>query len=1197
MKTISYIIQVLALVGLMLASGQVQAQLFDQAKFPFVLRAPGQNTNQAGSFHTDGNDFVTVTNVNGSGNLYYGNDTISACAAVVVLDSAFNVKRTASFTIDSVIGLGGGCVNCSFGSNYGRHPTYSNGKAHFFVWPDSTKLGMKINGVHYARPAVGRQRAYIAMDTAGVIQTVDYFNFSPGNDYNMPAPFHVYHGDTQFVAFDYRDTLSITGQPQQFTTTTNTSIVIARNAAGQVFWHYQAPSPVGYTTVVYDLRAVEGGNVVLFHRHSISGGAQTYFLTEINGATGAEVWKDTMSTLILPKTKKINGEHYLIGQVTAANNSFKIGNAVVTAPNGLRDFVAKRSANGNWQVLFSQPHVLQFEDLHLEQDGSIVLVGSVVGNTTSGTATTTKFFGSLGSTVTGASDGFIGRLSPSFVPDLFEVYGGTQRYTQIPFAGGIAHNEAIGGLIKKNGKFYILGNFSIDIALGGFALFENSLPAGTTTIASSPFLASFTLASFDKDTIIGKLFHDDNGNNMQDPGEPGVGGTVVKLIPNKYAMTDSDGKFQFLVDPGTYNLTIPNPGYFSATPDTIAVTFTGFGAVDTSAKFALTFSDTVKDMSLTILGPSLLRANGTSFQLRYTNRGNYPTGGQVVYIRPSLFNIANTIPPPTSTSGDTLYWDYTNLAPLGYAPIIINGTGPSPVVNWIGASVFHTAYVTPTVMDTLPTNNYDTMVQVISAAYDPNNKVARPESGLSQPQVAAGEYIEYTINFQNTGNDTAFLVVLRDTLDHTKLNVESLEITGATHAVETILSDEGNLAFWFENILLPDSTTNLAGSQGAVHFRIKPLPHLLSGDTIYNTASIYFDGNPAIVTNTTATPITAQVQVVSLSESICVGDSIDVTYATSGLFGGGNSFSFILSNEYGSFINPTTLATVSGNTGGQIRLKVPSGIASSNYRLRVSATTAAVTSLPYINTLRLNAQPTVILNPVGGVCEDADAITLSAIPTGGSYSGAVSTEVFNPALLGVGTQTVYYTFTDAYGCVGSDTMAIEINSLPAVSVSNMDIELTLSSETVAVPSHQPAGGTFSGPFATLFDLTDPMAVVVTSADTGTYELYYTYVDLDGCEATDTAVVTLSLATGVNDVLNNYGLYVYPNPANGLLTVESTNGAANFAIYDLSGKQMLLHQAATGTTQVDISNLAPGMYFYQFINQDGLAMGTEKLVVE
>jgi hypothetical protein len=59
------------------------------------------------------------------------------------------------------------------------------------------------------------------------------------------------------------------------------------------------------------------------------------------------------------------------------------------------------------------------------------------------------------------------------------------------------------------------------------------------------------------------------------------------------------------------------------------------------------------------------------------------------------------------------------------------------------------------------------------------------------------------------------------------------------------------LTFHFPNIQLPDSLSDPEGSKGFVQYRIEPIAGLPMGTDINNTAYIYFDYNPAIVTNTT----------------------------------------------------------------------------------------------------------------------------------------------------------------------------------------------------------------------------------------------------------------------------------------------------------------------------------------------------------
>jgi uncharacterized repeat protein (TIGR01451 family) len=147
-------------------------------------------------------------------------------------------------------------------------------------------------------------------------------------------------------------------------------------------------------------------------------------------------------------------------------------------------------------------------------------------------------------------------------------------------------------------------------------------------------------------------------------------------------------------------------------------------------------------------------------------------------------------------------------------------------------------------------DNTDTLVQLLLGAFDPNNKLCNPIDTLNRTKVQNGnEWIDYVINFQNTGTDTATTVRIVDKLSPL-LDHNTLEVMGGTHAFIPIIKGD-ILHFEFSNIDLPDSNVNKQASMGAVYFRIKPKSTLVNGDTIKNTASIYFDYNEPVTTNTT----------------------------------------------------------------------------------------------------------------------------------------------------------------------------------------------------------------------------------------------------------------------------------------------------------------------------------------------------------
>ncbi|HAD11403.1 MAG TPA: hypothetical protein DCF33_03085 [Saprospirales bacterium] len=135
-------------------------------------------------------------------------------------------------------------------------------------------------------------------------------------------------------------------------------------------------------------------------------------------------------------------------------------------------------------------------------------------------------------------------------------------------------------------------------------------------------------------------------------------------------------------------------------------------------------------------------------------------------------------------------------------------------------------------------------------AFDPNDKQGFPTGVGEDHNIRPGQELEYLIRFQNTGTDTAFNVMIRDTLS-AFLDPASVRPGASSHPYTWSLSGEGVITFMFKNILLPDSNINEPASHGFVQFRIAQQPNLPLGSVIENDAAIYFDFNAPIITNTT----------------------------------------------------------------------------------------------------------------------------------------------------------------------------------------------------------------------------------------------------------------------------------------------------------------------------------------------------------
>jgi hypothetical protein len=105
----------------------------------------------------------------------------------------------------------------------------------------------------------------------------------------------------------------------------------------------------------------------------------------------------------------------------------------------------------------------------------------------------------------------------------------------------------------------------------------------------------------------------------------------------------------------------------------------------------------------------------------------------------------------------------------------------------------------------------DQFCREVTAAYDPNDKQGFPMGFGPDHRIEDNTDLDYFIRFQNTGNDTAFTVVLRDDLSPF-LDITTLRPGASSHPYTLDIVSGRTLKFTFDNILLPDSTTNEAAS-------------------------------------------------------------------------------------------------------------------------------------------------------------------------------------------------------------------------------------------------------------------------------------------------------------------------------------------------------------------------------------------------
>lgn len=157
--------------------------------------------------------------------------------------------------------------------------------------------------------------------------------------------------------------------------------------------------------------------------------------------------------------------------------------------------------------------------------------------------------------------------------------------------------------------------------------------------------------------------------------------------------------------------------------------------------------------------------------------------------------------------------------------------------------------------DSNAANDKATLCSTVVNSYDPNLIEVHQLSNGNEFQggnilTTAGtrelDKLYYTVRFQNTGTAPAIDIEVRDTLDDNALRLPSLLMIESSHDYEIALI-ENILICKFNNIYLPDSTTNIEESNGHFTYSIELLADV--SEPVSNRAAIYFDNNEPVITN------------------------------------------------------------------------------------------------------------------------------------------------------------------------------------------------------------------------------------------------------------------------------------------------------------------------------------------------------------
>ena len=417
--------------------------------------------------------------------------------------------------------------------------------------------------------------------------------------------------------------------------------------------------------------------------------------------------------------------------------------------------------------------------------------------------------------------------------------------------------------------------YSYGWSSGGTTGTINSLPYGPywlyVTDATGCTASNYTYLPYDATatdcycTISGTIYNDTNSNCTQDAGETGIPNIQVYCSGRGYTYTDAAGNYSFQVPTGTYTVSETVLGFYPLAPcqtNNILVSATAATGCVNTVNFA-NVAVPIHDMHMSTwdFQPPVIGNVYTKISV-ISNDGTVTEDSVLATYKPDgqIFEPATT--PSGIFNGSPYYYNtaagYPSMLPGAQATYYMNYNVPTNIP--IGTNVLFKdtiAYIAPAsnwLNDYSPWNNTNYFTTTTVAAYDPNFKEVNPKgTGPTGLITYADTTLEYMVHFQNTGSWAAQNIIVVDTIDN-NLDWTTLRPEYMSAPCKVTMQQVGAakvVKFTFNNINLPTKATNAMLSNGMFTYTIKTMSGLPLGSQFRNRASIYFDYNAPVLTNTT----------------------------------------------------------------------------------------------------------------------------------------------------------------------------------------------------------------------------------------------------------------------------------------------------------------------------------------------------------
>ncbi len=581
---------------------------------------------------------------------------------------------------------------------------------------------------------------------------------------------------------------------------------------------------------------------------------------------------------------------------------------------------------------------------------------------------------------------------------------------------------------------------------------------------------------------------------------------------------------------------------------------------------------------------------------------------------------SNWVSPGAVTTG--------SLAPVFVSPVIsvagasticagvattFTASGNVSTYAWVSGPTTATNTIAPTVNTTysvVGTNSLGCLSNMATKMLTVN---ALPIISVNSGAICAGQSFTMIPSGANTytysnGSDVVIMPTANATysVSGTGANgcVSSIDAVSSltVNALPTILVNSGVICAGQSFTMVPSGATTFTYSNGTdVVTPTADVTYSVSGTDVNGcvsstdaVSSVTVNALPIISVNSGAicagqsfTMIPSGASTYSYSNGTdVVSPTADATYSVSGTDVNG----CVSSTDAVSSVTVHALPTISINSGaicaGKSFTIVPSGAITYTYSSGSSVVTptadatysvsgtdvnGCVSSTDAVSSVTVHALPTISVNS-GAICAGK---SFTIVPTGAStYTYSSGSAVVTPTV----NATYSVNGTDANGCVSltNATSSVTVKALPIIMASTSNTLLCVGGTATLS-----AAGATSYTWSTSANTAN---ITVSPTLTTVYSVNGTAAN--GCVNTTTISQNVSVCAGISMVAEalEATLRVYPNPNNGLFTIE-LNTSSQIIVTNALGQVIITETLETGKHDLDIHNQCTGVYFVKVIQND------------